>query len=207
MRAGLARKAQPSRPRRARGSVCSSPTPPRTASEQRYAPRPGARRRAGRAARPVRRVARSARVPLREALPASDAGSRRTGAALFASLRVACSSIVRRNSSSLRINSGSIDGRCLALRLASPSAATGSGSRCVQAFFALGKVARPRFVRFGFARDVEPPAGQPRGEPDVLTFASDRERELIVGDRDERDALVLEEFDAEHLGRRQRVAR
>ena len=96
--------------------------------------------------------------------------------------------------------------------ISSPSAPVGDGLDRVGrgllgrvALGALGQVALADLRRFAFARDVQPPAGQARGEAHVLAVAPDGERELIVGNDHQRDAVVLEELDADHLRRRQRV--
>src|ERR1700692_20289 len=77
--------------------------------------------------------------------------------------------------------------------------------RDTRAFFALGEIAGPRLFRFGFARNIEAPTRQPRSQTNVLSFAPNRKRKLIVGDRDESDAFVLEQFHAKHLRRCERV--
>src|SRR5262249_4451285 len=54
-------------------------------------------------------------------------------------------------------------------------------------------------LRLGLAPHVELPAGQPRGEADVLALLTDSERELIVGDNDFHRALVLVHDDLRDL--------
>ncbi len=53
--------------------------------------------------------------------------------------------------------------------------------------------------------DVDVPAGELRGEADVLAAAADGERELLVGHHHLDPLGVLVEHDLGHLGRLQRV--
>src|SRR4029077_8910192 len=56
------------------------------------------------------------------------------------------------------------------------------------------------------ALEVDPPAGQLGGEPDVLALLADGERQLLVLDDDFHHALaVVDNRDALHLGRAQPV--
>ena len=88
---------------------------------------------------------------------------------------------------------------------ASASATSSAGASRGRALGALDEVSLARLGRLGLAGDVEPPTGQPRGQTHVLPVASDRERKLIIGNDDERDAVVLEQLDADHFRRRERV--
>ena len=62
---------------------------------------------------------------------------------------------------------------------------------------------RSRFLVLG--QDVDVPAGQLRGQPDVLPAPADGEAELVVGNDDLDAVRFLVEHDLGHLGRRQRV--
>ena len=55
------------------------------------------------------------------------------------------------------------------------------------------------------APDVDPPAGQARGEPGVLALAADGQREHPLGHGHVRDAVLLVDVDGDDLGRAQRV--
>ena len=55
------------------------------------------------------------------------------------------------------------------------------------------------------AADVDPPAGQPRGEPGVLALAADGQREHPLGHGHARDPVLLVDVDRDDLGRAQRV--
>ena len=57
----------------------------------------------------------------------------------------------------------------------------------------------------GLGADVDPPAGQARGEPRVLALAADRQRELVVGDDDGRLAAVVVDEHLAHARGRQRL--
>ncbi len=58
---------------------------------------------------------------------------------------------------------------------------------------------------FVFGHDVDVPAGQLRGETDILAAAADGQRELLVGN-DDFDALrFLVENDLGHFGRLQGI--
>ena len=57
----------------------------------------------------------------------------------------------------------------------------------------------------GLRLDVDAPAGEPSGEPRVLAFLPDRERELVVGHDHHRGARALVDTDLLHLGGLQRV--
>jgi len=92
-----------------------------------------------------------------------------------------------------------IDRRCGLVRFARLFGFLGDGFDRT-AFRTLGQIRLARRVGFGFACDVETPAGQARGEPHVLAFASDRKRELVVGNDDQRRAVVFEELDADDFG-------
>src|SRR5580700_10684229 len=73
------------------------------------------------------------------------------------------------------------------------------------ALLSFGKRALASLGRFALRRDIETPPGEPRGEPHVLPIAADCQRELIIGNDDERNAVVLEELDADYLRRCARV--
>src|SRR5579871_410476 len=53
--------------------------------------------------------------------------------------------------------------------------------------------------RLTLRRDVEAPAREPRCKAHVLSVASDRQRELIVGNDHQCHAVVLEELDPDYL--------
>src|SRR5262249_58520470 len=55
------------------------------------------------------------------------------------------------------------------------------------------------------AVDLDVPAGEPGGEPDVLSLAADGQRELVVRDDHARDLLLPVELQAGELRRAQRV--
>src|SRR6185295_12550478 len=57
----------------------------------------------------------------------------------------------------------------------------------------------------GLGLDVDPPAGEPGGEPRVLAFAADRQRQLVVGDDDGRLAAVVVDEHLAHARGRQRL--
>src|SRR5687767_1302623 len=57
----------------------------------------------------------------------------------------------------------------------------------------------------GLAADVDPPTRELRGEPRVLAFLADRERELPVRDDDVRGLVICDDVDADDVGRLQRV--
>ncbi len=53
--------------------------------------------------------------------------------------------------------------------------------------------------------DADAPAGEPRGESDILTAAADRERELLGRDENDREPIRLIEEHVRHLRWRHRV--
>ena len=63
----------------------------------------------------------------------------------------------------------------------------------------------PSAALLGFGDDVDVPAGELRGEADVLAAAADRERELVLRHDDLDPVGILVEDDLGHLGRRQGV--
>ena len=60
-------------------------------------------------------------------------------------------------------------------------------------------------VRRLLAHDVELPAGELARQADVLAAATDRLRQLVLGDRDIHAVRFLVDDDRAHLGRRHRV--
>ena len=69
----------------------------------------------------------------------------------------------------------------------------------------LGEFLLAALALFLLGQDVDVPAGQLRGEADVLAAAADRQRQLVVGHHD-LDALgILVEHDLGDFGRLQRV--
>ena len=84
---------------------------------------------------------------------------------------------------------------------ATPSASTGVAASVV----AVGVAVRALRGRLGLgdrdvAADVDPPAGQSRGQPGVLALAADGQREHALGHGHARDAVLLVDVDGDDLG-------
>ena len=165
------------------GSGGSLPSAPRSVAEQRYAPRPACRLPPGGSARqpPGKRTNRTKVAcvkAFRQPTQVRIGSLPIRQAARCGTLRV-CESTLRRR---LRLRAPRAP-RPLRprrpLRLPPPHCRRRSRSR------ALGEIAFTRFIGFAFACDIQSPARQPRREADILSVASDRKRQLIVGNNDQ----------------------
>src|SRR5665811_423570 len=75
----------------------------------------------------------------------------------------------------------------------------------VGGFLALVLLDLPLGGELGLRLDVDPPPGEPGGEPGVLAVAADRQRELVVGDDHRRLPFLVVDDHLAHPRRRERL--
>ncbi len=87
----------------------------------------------------------------------------------------------------------------------SPVSALATHSPSAYSTSSTSATGRHAFGHLGLGPDVDAHSGEPGGEPGVLTLATDRQAELMIGHDDVGLGAVVADVDLVHLGGRQRL--